>query len=129
MAVVVRSLLPHLPVIEARFEGRVDRADVEQAFADVIPLFLELDVWCLLADCSDLVWTPRITDLKELVDVLAALGGTERFREALIRPTDVTAATSVGFWEAAGVNRGLAIRMFRERDEAVAWLTASHPTG
>ena len=122
MSVTVRSLAPELPVVEARFEGRVDREDVEQAFADSLMRALELDTWNLLADCSDMIWTPAITDLKDLVDALAAMGVTDRFREALIRPHDVTAATSVGFWEVAGANRGLAIKMFRTREEAIAWL-------
>jgi len=28
----------------------------------------------------------------------------------------------VGFWATAGTNRGLAMEMFRDRDEAIAWL-------
>lgn len=124
MTVTVRSLAPELPVVEARFEGRVDRADVERAFTECLMIGLELDTWCMLADCSEMMWTPPITDLKDLVDALAAMGVTDRFKEALVRPRDVTAATSVGFWEVAGANRGLAIRMFRTRDEAIAWLVS-----
>ena len=80
------------------------------------------DSWLLLADCTDLFRPPPISDLKDLVDTLAALGVTDRFREALVQPHDVTAAVAVGFWATAGANRGLAMEVFRHRDDALAWL-------
>ena len=124
MGATVRTLAPDLPVIEARFFGANTREEMEQAFAQCLTLGLESDTWLLLADCSDLIHTAAIADLKDLVQALADLGVADRFREALVRPTDVTAAVAVGFWEAAGVNRGLDVRMFRERGDALAWLVA-----
>jgi hypothetical protein len=93
----VRSLAPEHPIIEARYSGRVDREDIEEAFTVCLTLALEHDTWLMLADCTDMVWTPKITDLFDLVEALSTLGVTERYREALVRPSDVTAATSVGF--------------------------------
>lgn len=122
MGHLVGNLLPENAVVEARFFGHVTASDVTEAFTECIVMALQLDTWLLLADCSELVWTPTIADLKELVDALSALGVTERFREALVRPTDVTAAVSVGFWQTAGANRGLAIQAFRAREDAIAWL-------
>ena len=95
------SLLPDHPVVEVRYFGQVTAADLTEAF----------------------------TDLNDLVDALSALGMTERFREAVVRPTDVTAAVSVGFWETAGVNRGPAIRTFRTRSEALDWLEGEPVAG
>ena len=118
----VGSLLPEHAIVEARFFGHVTTADVTEAFTKCVLAGVRLDTWRLLADCTDLLWTPTITDLKDLVDALSALGVTERFREALVQPSDVTAAVSVGFWETAGANRGLAIRSFRERVAAIDWL-------
>lgn len=122
MGCTVRSLAPDHAIVEARFFGSNSRAEIEQAFAECLALALETDTWSLLADCSDLVYAAPISDLKDLVDALAALGVTDRFREALVQPTDVTAAVSVGFWEVAGKNRGLAMEMFRTRADAIAWL-------
>jgi hypothetical protein len=118
----VANLLPDHPVVEVRYFGHVTAADLTEAFTECVVKAMELDTWLLLADCTDLAWAPTITDLKDLVDALSALGMTERFREAVVRPTDITAAVSVGFWETAGVNRGLAIRTFRTRTEALGWL-------
>jgi hypothetical protein len=125
----VANLLPDRRVIEVRYFGHVTAADLTEAFTECFASAMELDTWLLLADCTELVWTPTITDLKELVDALAALGMTERFREAVVRPTDITAAVSVGFWETAGVNRGLAIRAFRTRTEALDWLKEGQAAG
>ena len=120
----VRSLQPDHPIVEVRYYGRNTREEMERSFAECLALGMQTDTWLLLADCSELSTSAAIPDLKDLVDALAALGVTDRFREALVRPTDVTAAVGVDFWEAAGVNRGLAVKAFRDRDEAIAWLTS-----
>lgn len=125
----VANLLPDHPVIEVRYFGHVTAADLTEAFTECVVRAMELDTWHLLADCTELAWAPTITDLKDLVDALSALGVTERFREAVVRPTDITAAVSVGFWETAGVNRGLAIKAFRTRTEALDWLEEGQATG
>ena len=122
MGCTVRSLAPEHPVIEARFFGVNSAAEVEDGFGQCLALALEADIWNLMADCSDLVSAAPLADLKALVEAIAALGVADRFREALVQPTDVTAAVSVGFWEVAGVNRGLTMRSFRDRADAIAWL-------
>lgn len=118
----VGSLLKEHPIVEARYFGHLTATELTEASTECVVTCMQLDTWRLLADCTDLAWTPTITDLKDLVDALSALGVAERFREALVQPTDVTAAVSVGFWETAGANRDLAIRSFRTRAEAIEWL-------
>lgn len=118
----VRSLAPEHAVIEARFFGRVTHEDLDDAFGTCLEFALAQDVWHLMADCSDLVWSVEMSDLKEFVEGLSALGVKDRFREALVQPTDLTARVYVNFWETAGVNRGLDMRTFRTRDEALVWL-------
>ena len=98
MGFTVQSLSPAHPIVEARFYGTTSAAEVQQGFADCLALALQNDHWPVRAD---------------------------RFREALVQPTDVTAAVSVGFWEVAGINRGLAMKVFRDRDDAIAWLEGS----
>jgi hypothetical protein len=120
----VHSHLPERGVVEARFFGRVTREDFDRAFGECLELALANDVWLLLADCSDLLWSIELSYLKELVDHLAALALPDTFREAMVQPIDVSARVYVRYWETAGTNRGLAMRMFRDRDEALAWLEA-----
>ena len=45
-------------------------------------------------------------------------------RQAVLRPRDLDAAMAVDLWEAAANNRGLAVKVFRDRDQALAWLLA-----
>ncbi len=117
------SLMTDHPIIEAMFHGRVTKEAADEAVHDILLLAGQMDVWSVLTDCTDLVWTPPITNLSPLADALNDLGVADRFRQALIKPQDVTAAVAVGFWETLGANRGLAIRVFRDRDEAITWLT------
>jgi hypothetical protein len=124
MGATVRSLLPEFPIVEARYSGHVSKQDVDDSFGACAALAIEQKQWNVLGDCTDLVWTPTVTDLFELVRFLTDIGVSERFREALVRPTDPIAAASVGFWETAGVNRGLNIRTFPDRESAIAWLTS-----
>jgi hypothetical protein len=124
MGATVRSLLPDYPIVEATYSGHVSKQDVDDAFGACAALGIEHDIWNLLGDCTDMVWTPTVTDLFELVQFLADMGVSERFREALVRPTDAAAVASVGFWETAGVNRGLNIRTFHDRESAIAWLAS-----
>lgn len=124
MGADVRDLAPEYPVVEARFFGRVTVDDLTRAYGECLTIALETDRWLLLADCTDLLWSAPMSDLKELMDGVASLGVSDRFREALIAPSDVTAGVYVNFWETAGVNRGLDVRTFRTRDEALAWLAS-----
>lgn len=124
MGATVRTHLPERGVVEATFFGRVTREDFDRAFGECLQLALEHDIWHLLADCSQLVWSVEISYLKDLADNLAALDLPPSFREALVQPQDVSARVHVHYWETAGANRGLQMRMFRDRDEALAWLEA-----
>ncbi len=124
MGASIPALMPDHPIIEAQFHGRVTKDAADEAVHEILVMAGQLDVWNVLTDCSDLLWTPPITNLSPLANALNDLGVADRFRQALIKPQDVTAAVAVGFWETLGANRGLAIRVFRDRDEAIAWLTS-----
>jgi len=45
-------------------------------------------------------------------------------REAVLLSDDAAAADQMEFFETACRNRGLDVRVFRDRDEALGWLTA-----
>ena len=124
MGASVPAVMPDYPIIEAQFFGRVTKEAADEAVHEILLMAAQLDVWNVLTDCSELLWTPPITNLSPLADALNGLGVADRFRQALIKPQDVTAAVAVGFWETLGANRGLAIRVFRDRAEAITWLTA-----
>jgi hypothetical protein len=120
----VRSLEPQLPVVEARFYGGNTRDEMAGAMLECLAIAQDRDMWLLLTDCTDLIKAPTLADIKELIDAVPLMGLDPSFREALVRPTDVTAAVAVDYWAKAGTNRGLAMEVFRDRDAALAWLTS-----
>lgn len=124
MGATVHTQLPERGVIEARFFGRVTQEDFDRVFGECLELAMSHDIWLLLADCSELLWSLELSHLKGFADKLVALDLPAGFREALILPEDVGARVYVRYWETAGANRGLQMSVFRDRDEAIAWLEA-----
>jgi hypothetical protein len=59
-----------------------------------------------------------------LAELMASLPPGIIEREAIVLSTDAAAAEEMEFFETVCRNRGLDVRVFRERDGAMAWLTA-----
>jgi hypothetical protein len=59
-----------------------------------------------------------------LAELLASLPPGIIEREAILLSAHAAAAEEMEFFETVCRNRGLDVRVFRERDEALAWLTA-----
>lgn len=58
----------------------------------------------------------------EVADHLRDSGVPAGWKQAVIRPHDLDSAMAVDLWEAAANNRGLRVKVFRDRDDALAWL-------
>ena len=58
-----------------------------------------------------------------MADYTVSLGVPSDWRQAVVKPHDLTAAVTIGLWEAAGNNRGMNIKVFPDRDSALEWLT------
>ena len=63
-------------------------------------------------------------DVLALGEFMASLPPGIIEREAILLSADAAAAEEMEFFETACRNRGLDVRVFHARDEAVAWLTA-----
>ena len=59
-----------------------------------------------------------------LADFLAKLPAGTFEREALLLPAAVAAVEDIRFYETTCRDRGLDVRVFADRDEALAWLVA-----
>jgi hypothetical protein len=62
--------------------------------------------------------------LVELADRVSDLGLEPHWRQAIVKPSDPWASMSVQRWEAIATNRGMTVRVFPDRESALAWLTA-----
>ena len=58
-----------------------------------------------------------------LAEFLASIPPGVIEREAVLLPCEAAAKQELEFFETACRNRGLDVRVFGERDEALAWLT------
>lgn len=119
------GLMPDAPIVEMVTSGYFGAEEGAEAMAQGMSLSIENDVWNVLADFTAMTHTALPADIIALADALQELGVSDRFREAVVRPTDVVAAVWVDLWEKAAMNRGIAVRSFRDRESAIAWLLAA----
>lgn len=126
---VVVHLMPDAPIVEMVTSGYFSAEEGADAMGQGMTLSIEHDVWNVLADFTAMTHTALPADIIGLAEALKELGVSERFREAVVRPSDVTAAVWVDLWEKAAMNRGIAVRSFRDRESAIAWLLDSAESG
>jgi hypothetical protein len=87
-----------------------------------LSLAQKYDTWLVLTDLRAMTGGHTVVDLFGLVETLRGLGVRQRYRQALVPPGEPSLAESVHFWETAGRNRGLAMRVFDSVPAAEAWL-------
>ena len=118
----VRSLQPEFPCVEMVVSGTVtheDSAEMRRATKD---LMLREGLSWVLYDATDLVHVPTSTDIIEVAESMAVTNLPDGFRNAHVRPRDLSAAMWTDHWVAAANNRGICTGVFRTREEAIAWL-------
>lgn len=77
-----------------------------------------------LVDSREMPAGGSVFDVLALAELMASLPPGLIEREAIVLSGDAAAADQMEFFETASRNRGLDVRVFRDRDEALAWLTA-----
>ena len=87
----------------------------------------ELGIPDALLDCTDVDQGLSYPSVVEMADYTVSLGVPSDWRQAVVKPHNLTAAVTIGLWEAAGNNRGMTIKVFPDRDSAIAWLTGAEP--
>lgn len=110
-------------VVEAVFGGELTPEELRAAVETTIDTARRHASFLVLADCLELQGGHSLFDLYALVDFLQDSGVPPSFREALLMPgAGRDWFDGVEFWETACLNRGLAVRIFSDRDAALAWL-------
>lgn len=111
-----------LPFLETRYSGVLTPAELSAAVQATINMVRTHELYQLLGDCTALEGGHSVFDLYALVDVLLATGLAHRIKEAIVLPTLPMATEKVEFWELACMNRGVQVRIFTDRQSAIAWL-------
>jgi hypothetical protein len=118
------TYLQDVDVIVIVYEGEVEPADGHGALAESGELAERHSCRRFLADCTSISAHGTLFDVMAFVEMIVAAPPGPLLREAVVMPLDGAAADSLEFFETACRNRGLDVRVFNERDEALAWLTA-----
>jgi hypothetical protein len=111
-------------VVDMVFEGTLGAAEIDDALTRAGVTAAENLTNRFLVDCRDMPAGGSAFDVLALAEVMASFPPGLIEREAILLPEDTAAAEEMEFFETACRNRGLDVRVFRERDEALAWLTS-----
>lgn len=120
----VRSLGPDVPAIEVVLEGSLSDPATMQLLVDGLRLMRREGVARSLVDAERLTQKVSPTTVIAVADRLLASDRPSGWRQAVLRPHDLDAAMATDLWEAAANNRGMLVKVFRDRDEALRWLLA-----
>ncbi len=115
---------PERGVIETVYGDELSPADLQAAFNATLTLGRRHSAIRYLSDCRDLRGGHGVFDLYGLMKYLLAVGVPVGFKEALLVTggEDARIATDVEFWRTACDNRGIDVRIFKDRTQALNWL-------
>lgn len=124
MAQSVRSLMPEHAIIEAVISGHFLLEDAVAVRADAWALSESTGIHNVMLEMSGTTHTPSASEIVLFTEGMASFGDPSSLRNAVVRPSDLTAATWTGLYVTAMLNRGLQVREFRRREDAIAWLVS-----
>jgi len=116
------SIAPGSPFVETTYSGVLTPPELADAVRKTLRQAGTHGLKRFFADCTPLEGGHSILDLYTLADSLAKGDLSAVEREAVLLPALPAPAENVQFWETACLNRGLNVRIFLDRELAVAWL-------
>lgn len=117
--------LDNSSIVEISYLGWVTRQDLYDALAAAVRLAVENRARRFLANCSEMQGGHSVFDLFELISSYDTLGfDTTGFKEAVLTAHSPAGAADVRFYETTAINRGYTVRVFSDRELALAWLAA-----
>jgi hypothetical protein len=122
MAVTVAHLDEGL--IEMVFGPAFTLDELYRSVSDTKDLALAHDCHRFLVDTRDVTQHGDSFDILQLAESLSSMPPGSIEREAVLPPAVGVEATDFAFFETAARNRGLNVRIFTTREDALAWLTA-----
>ena len=120
----VTEILPGQRIVEVVLSGALDDPEAVDMLLESRKLQAEMGIPYALLDCTDVIKGLSYSSVVEMADYIVSLGVPSDWRQAVVKPKDLTAAVTIGLWEAAGNNRGMTIKVFPDRESALGWLTS-----
>jgi hypothetical protein len=109
-------------VVEMIYDGAQSPAENDDAITRAGTLGAEMLVNRFLVDARKIEAAGSTFDVFALAEFLSSVPPGIIEREAILIPEEAAAADEMEFFETAARNRGLNVRLFHDRDEALAWL-------
>lgn len=109
-------------IIETSYSGVLAPKELQDAVFKTIQVGENFDHPRFLGDCFKLDGGHSLFDLYGLVEVLSKIPYVRTLKEAILLPELPDSSEKVRFWETACYNRGIRVRVFTRRDEAIDWL-------
>ena len=116
------SYLEDVGAVEAVYSGTVTVGEVDGGVAATGILAAEHLCNRFLIDSLDQDAGGSAFDILKLAEFLASLPPGTIDREAILPPRSSLGVEDFRFFETAARNRGLNVRLFTSREEALAWL-------
>jgi hypothetical protein len=111
-------------IIEIIYSGNVTGRDIREATEKRISLQKETGATLVLADTSQSQEGPPLMELYDLPDkIYSKLNARRDTRFAFILPINSKAKKLAHFFQTTAKNRGWKIKLFKERKDALSWLT------
>ncbi len=122
MTSTVESLAPAHQIIEVVHSGTVTASDLRSVEKQLKELAASTGIQRLLGNYVDAVDLPGATDTVTLVETAINALSVTSGKHALLWPTDDQARIELDVARMAEKNRGVNMKIFGDRDAAIAWL-------
>lgn len=109
------------PFLAVVYTGMVSAEELRQSAEETLRLARANGIVRVLADTRGLQGGHSLADLYFLSDWLVEQQAFA-LREAVLMPVSAAVQDNARLWETACFNRGLKVKVFVERDAALAWL-------
>ncbi len=111
-----------LGLLETVYSGVVTPPELDAAVRANLAAAREHGTYRFLADCIGLEGGHSLGDLYAVVALLEKSGAPREMREAILAPRFSGMALEARAYETMCLNRGIRVRLFGDRTEALAWL-------
>lgn len=116
------SYLEEHDIIESIFEDTTNLQEIKESTVKGLSLAAEKKCKNFLADCSGLKQGSSILELYSLGNFYVEINVERGTRQAVILPNVKKIENELRFYETVTRNRGFDVRVFSDREKAIAWL-------
>ena len=122
MPFVIR-FLEDTRILETVYSDPLSLDELKAAARDNLAQAAEKGTYRLLADCTAMQSGGAIVNNYALGNYILSLRPDPKLREAVLLPASARVAGELKFFEDVAQNRGIQVRTFASREDAVRWLT------